>query len=528
MNLQAINSPATLFRDSTLTRASFALALGLTLLTFSEPVFRLLNTWGTQEEYSFGYLIPFISLFLIWQKSDILRQVAFTGSWQGVAVVAASLVLLGTGELGTLGMVSQYGLLLALFGLVLSYTGWQGFRVIALPFAVLIFMLPLPNFVFRELSQVLQLVSSQLGVLVIRLFGISVHLEGNVIDLGIMKMQVVEACSGLRYLFPLMTLGFIAAYFYREKFWKRALVFLSTIPVTVLMNSFRIGLIGVTVEYWGKGMAEGFLHDFEGWVIFMACTAVLIGEMWLLSRWGRPRRQLREVFGLEFPAPAPAGAPHTPRTTPRSYIAAIALIALGAIAVSAIPHREHIRPERKSFGEFPLEIEQWKGRSQFLERDILGVLKLDDYLLVNYIDGANRPVNFYVAYYASQVDGNSAHSPRDCIPGDGWAVHELATRDLSGVAFRGNSLRVNRAVIQKGQHTQLVYYWFQQRGHNLTGEYAVKLQIMQDALTRNRSDGAMVRLVTPVMDGEAIEMADQRLEMFSARAVPELAAYVPE
>ena len=127
-------------------------------------------------------------------------------------------------------------------------------------------MIPLPEFVLANLSTRLQLLSSQLGVAFIRLFDISVFVEGNVIDLGGYKLQVAEACSGLRYLFPLMTLGFLMACFYKGARWKRVVLFLSSIPITVLMNSIRIGIIGVTVERWGIRMAEGFLHDFRaGW-----------------------------------------------------------------------------------------------------------------------------------------------------------------------------------------------------------------------------------------------------------------------
>ena len=96
-----------------------------------------------------------------------------------------------------------------------------------------------------------------------------------------------------------MSLSIIAAYFYKDAAWKRVILVLSSLPITVLMNSFRIGAIGVTVEYWGPSMAEGFLHDFEGWFVFMACTAVLVGEMWLFARLGKDRLPLREAFGLD-------------------------------------------------------------------------------------------------------------------------------------------------------------------------------------------------------------------------------------
>jgi exosortase len=106
------------------------------------------------------------------------------------------------------------------------------------PLLLLGLMIPLPTFLYQGLSAQMQLISSQIGVAIIRLFNISVFLEGNVIDLGNYKLQVAEACNGLRYLFPLMALGFIAAYLFKGALWKRAVIFLSTIPITILMNSF--------------------------------------------------------------------------------------------------------------------------------------------------------------------------------------------------------------------------------------------------------------------------------------------------
>ena len=136
----------------------------------------------------------------------------------------------------------------------------------------------------------MQLISSELGVLVIRLFDIPVYLEGNIIDLGTYKLQVVEACSGLRYMYPLLSLSLILAFFFRVVMWKRVLVFVSAIPITIVMNSIRIGIIGVLVEYFGIEVAEGFLHDFEGWVIFLVCFFFLYLEMWLIT--ARERRNV--------------------------------------------------------------------------------------------------------------------------------------------------------------------------------------------------------------------------------------------
>lgn len=506
----------------------FVVAAFLTGVIFQEGLTELVRIWETKEEYSYGYMIPFITLFLIWQKKDLLERINFSGSWVGLAVVVLGFALFMLGNLSTLFLIVQYSFLVVVFGLALTFCGWRGFKIIAVPLLFLAFMIPLPQFFLAEISTRLQFISSEIGVWVIRLFGISVFLEGNVIDLGSMKLQVVEACSGLRYLFPLMTLGFIAAYFFKAAFWKRALVFLSTIPVTVLMNSFRIGLIGVTVEFWGKEMAEGFLHDFEGWAVFMACTAVLVVEMWLLSRIGKNRLPLREAFGLELPAPTPAGAQVNARTLPKPYLSAVLVVVAVAAATLFMPERVEIQPQRKVFAEFPTELGKWKGKEERLEQIYLTELKLDDYLLVDFAEEPGKPVNLYVAYYSSQRKGESAHSPRTCIPGGGWEMVGLAERVVEGVTMNGRPLVVNRAVIQLGEQKQLTYYWFQQRGRVITNEYLVKWLIFWDALTRNRTDGALVRLVAPVLPGEDIAVAEKRMLAFTREVSGKLSDFVPD
>ena len=169
----------------------WASLIGLTavvLVMFQEGITQLLHVWEQKEEYSYGYIIPAITAFLIWQRKDQLERIAFTGSWSGVILLTFGLVLSVAGNLAGLFLLVQYGLLLVLGGLAWALTGTQAFRLIAVPLALLAFMVPLPQFFLTEISTRLQLLSSQLGVGFIRLFGISVFLEGNVIDLGVMKL----------------------------------------------------------------------------------------------------------------------------------------------------------------------------------------------------------------------------------------------------------------------------------------------------------------------------------------------------
>ena len=501
---------------------------GMAGVLFYDGIDRLIYRWSNSEEYGYGFLIPVISAFLIWQKREELDRMPFQGSWFGVVLTVFGVGLFFLGYFATLFIVMQYALVVTVFGVALATVGWQVFRKLWVPLLFLVFMIPLPNFLYSGLSSQLQLISSEIGVAVIRLFGISVYLEGNVIDLGTYKLQVVEACSGLRYLFPLVTLAFMVAYFFKAPFWQRAVVFLSSIPITVLMNSFRIGVIGVLVEYGGPEQAEGFLHDFEGWVVFMACIAILVGEMWLFTRFSRNRRPLAEVFGIELPAPRPEGVELKARTVPRQLVAVTFVLLLGTAGSMALEQRTEFVPERRDFAEFPLVIGDWRGRPDRLEQIYLDALKLDDYLITDYINPQGDRTNFYVAYYASQKSGESAHSPKSCIPGGGWLIDSHTVIPLESVDFGSQPLKVNRLVIKKGEYSQLVYYWFQQRGRDITNEYMVKWYLFWDALTKNRTDGALVRLTTMVRPGQDIAEADALLQDFAAELLPLLDDYIPD
>jgi exosortase D (VPLPA-CTERM-specific) len=494
-------------------------------LIFREGISYLWQLWGLKEEYSYAYLIPIIAAFLVWQRHDALQRLPFPGSWAGVVITLFGLALFALGELAALFIVVQYALLLTLFGVVLAYTGWRSMRYLWVALVLLAFMIPLPDFLYIQISQKLQLISSQLGVWVVRLFGISVYLEGNVIDLGDFKLQVVEACSGLRYLFPLLTLGFVCALFFRAVLWQRVLLVLSAIPITVLMNSLRIGIIGVLVDRFGPAQAQGFLHDFEGWFIFMVCFALLFAEMYLMGRLSG-RQNFREIFAVELPPRV--GAQHNaPRPVPAAGWAAVSILAAATVPAMLLPQRVEIPPTRTEFTRFPLQLGDWQGRREYLESEYIDALKFTDYVLADYARPRQAPVNFYVSYYESQRKGESAHSPKVCLPGGGWQIEDFRDHEIPGLSSGNRPFVVNRAVMIHGNDREVVYYWFQQRGRIITGEYAVKWYLLWDALTRNRSDGAMVRLIAPVAPGGSEANADAALQEFARTLAPALTPYIP-
>jgi exosortase D (VPLPA-CTERM-specific) len=360
-----------------------------------------------------------------------------------------------------------------------------------------------------------------MGAFFVGLLGIPVYLEGNVLDLGTYKLAVVEACSGLRYLFPLLSLGFLAAYLFRAPLWQRVLVFLCTIPITILMNSLRIAFTAWTMNHWGQKMADEVLHAFEGWLIFMACAALLALVMLALARCSGTR--LREVFDVPAVAvPQGKEAVHAGRRA--ALAACLMCLCIAALTTAFISTRTEIIPERQRFALFPKTIGAWQGRASGLDIETQRGLGLDDYVLSDFNSPGERPINLYVAYYASQRSGVSTHSPSVCIPGGGWLITRLEQVSHS---IDGAEMPINRIVIERDSHKQLVYYWFSERGRLVANEYLAKAYLLADAITMNRTDGAMVRLTTRLFPGETEQSADLRLQSFRRLAVPSLNAYLP-
>lgn len=504
-------------------------------IIYSNGIAYMVHKWYADENYGHGFFVPLISLYLIWQQRHRLREKRLQGSWWGVPVLLIGVGLYFIGELATIYVVVHLSLWVVLIGLTLAAIGGEGMRIITFPLFYLLAMIPLPDFLYQGLSGWLQLVSSALGVGCLQIIGVTAFREGNVIDLGPIQLQVVEACSGLRYLFPLAALALICAYLFREKLWKRVLLFLSSFPIAIFLNGFRIGMTGLLVDLYGTQTAEGFFHSFSGWLLFVSSLSILFAEMWLLARIDAgKRKEFREWFGagldpVEAPRLSATGSFQTAlRPPPSTYLFSVALLVPVLIVSMQINAREEIVPSRESFTEFPMQVATWSGKPLVMEEAYRDALRFDDYLLADYQSPERVPINLYVAYYGSQKKGQSAHSPRTCIPGGGWEITSLRTIRIGGEGAATPPLWANRVLIQKGDQKQLVYYWFQQRGRILTNEYLVKFYLLWDAVTLNRTDGALVRLTAAISPGESESSVDDRLVGFARTVRPHLGRYIPD
>ncbi|MCB2114974.1 MAG: VPLPA-CTERM-specific exosortase XrtD [Rhodobacteraceae bacterium] len=522
---------AALSRDA-LNPAGFGLFVALLLA--SVPIFwigfvSLAKAWSTAE-YSHGPLIPLISLYLFireLRRMPVPEPGAKT-RWPGPAVTFGALLVALMGNLMRVPDIVTYAFILWVAGVVLTVFGWDRGRLHMLPVFHLVFMLPLPQVLYWKLTIFLQGVSSELGVWFVRLAGVSVFLEGNVIDLGVYKLQVAEACSGLRYLFPILSFSYLFAILYRGPFWHRVVLLLSAAPLTVFMNSVRIGIIGILVDRYGIDQAEGFLHFFEGWVVFLICVAILFGLAMLLQKVSPRPLSLSEAIDLDFEGFGPIFARVLAMTATPALLAAVLLTAGASLAWQARPTVSAEAPARDPLLLYPRRIGDWQSYTVELEPDIEKVLAADDYLNAFYEQPGERSVvNFFVAYYNKQTEGQGIHSPEVCLPTGGWEVFSLQEVSLDLTAEGYGAFKANRAVIQKGLSKQIVYYWFEGRGRRESNDVTAKLRVLTDSLTIGRTDGALVRYVTPIETNESEADAEARLMRFMRLSLRDLPHYIP-
>lgn len=485
-----------------------------------------------REDFNYCYLIPLVVLYLIWDKKDELAAEPSAPSWSGLLFLVPGIALFWVGELaGELYSLYASSWLVAV-GILWMHVGWRKLKTIAFALCMALAMFPPPHFLNQKLTFGLKLISSQLGVAMLHLFGFPAHRAGNVIDLGFTQLQVVDACSGLRFLFPLLVMGILLAYFYRAALWKRLLLVLSTIPLSIITNSLRIALTGVIYKSWGAEAAEGFFHGFSGWFIFMFSLAILLAEIWVLRRIAPGRAE--SLFARPDPgakrqnieaAPAGKGA-RSALLSPPQFITAAILLALTLGIYQSVDFREKI-PSSRPFGEFPLAVGAWEGSRLYMEQVFIKELDLSDYIMIDYKGGDNRHVDFYVAYYQSQRRGESIHSPETCLPGSGW-VFQQAGQVQVPIPEQGRSIKVNRAIMENSGVRQVSYFWFPARGRILTNAWELKIYTFWDAMTRQRTDGALVRVITPVYPDEKIESAEARLQEFTGQIVPVLDGFLPK
>jgi exosortase len=288
-----------------------AIALtSVVLFTYATVLVKLSRDWWSDENYSHGLLVPFIIGYILWsQRGKFAAERARPSVLLGATAVALALLALWFGVAGAELYTQRMSLVLLIAGIVIYFGGLRFLRLVLIPLVLLILAIPIPTIIFNKIAFPLQLFASRVAVWSMTLLGIPVLRMGNVIELKPLnsfttkKLEVVEACSGIRSMMTLVTLAVVFAYFTHPRsddpsgprmrtygFVRSSIIVLSAVPIAILTNAARVSGTGILSHYYGTGVADGFFHEFSGWVVYVVAFLILFGIGWILDRF-KPRQR---------------------------------------------------------------------------------------------------------------------------------------------------------------------------------------------------------------------------------------------
>ncbi len=525
------------FPSSTYQRlAKPALMTAAVVFAYWAVIIKLGIDWWSDENYSHGLLIPLVIGFIIWNERSELRDTSKRpGVWLGSVVIVLALLMLAAGALGAELFTQRISLVLMLAGLVIYFFGERLLSMLGVSFALLLLAIPIPQILLNKIAFPLQIWASQLAVWLIRLTDVPVVRNGNILDIlprgstQTISLEVVEACSGIRSLSTLITLALILAYVTRGRegdgarrarfntpdFWRATILMVLAVPIAVVTNAGRVAATGIGTYLYGKPASEGTVHELSGWLVYVLALGMLIAA----------NSVLQKIFTgslTERPA-TPVGAASRTRSVP-VWPAAAAIIMAG-LALGWFTARGEVAVPRSELTALPKVLGEWQQRGTDFRFDpgTESVLGATDYAMREYTFRDGRVANIYVGYYASQRTGATYHSPQNCLPGAGWVLKDPGYIDVP--TSDGRTVRANRYVIENGIYSEVMIYWYEGRGRTEASEYADRLNTVIDSVSRRRTDGAMIRVMTAIGNDE--DAATRAAVDIAARLEESLSPFVP-
>ncbi len=498
----------------------------LFVLAYWVPLRTVVNIWLNDEDYSYGFFIPLMSAYLLWEKRRELKTYALSTSWGVLPLVVIFVLVSLYGILGSSGNISMPSLPVLLILFTAFVFGIATAKRLILPLGLLFFMIPVPAIFERTIGMFLKSVSTKVGGAIIGLLDIPVHISGNIIDLGTSQLQVVDACSGLRYVFPLLALGIVYAYFFQRVVWKRIFCVIATLPIAVATNTLRIGITGVMTERYGSDAAEGFFHGFSGWALFMVAFAFLfvIGRILRFlppkaDSTGQSNYEYRDSLYLPITQGGPAGS--------ALIVTVVLLIIVGTLSFStkALPAIKI----RNTITSFPTQFSGWQGRAEPIDPEEVIQSGAEEALSSQYRNTDHGTVWLYIGYRSTAflANENFFHSPTVCLPSSGWKTVSTSTHIIRDIPPFGR-VPVTEMITEDAGSRQLVYFWFQTKDRVTEDKNINRFHLALHAIKRDNTHDLFIRPITAIGDHEAIEKARERLDGFVRDMMPTLLTFLKD
>jgi exosortase D (VPLPA-CTERM-specific) len=494
---------------------SIGIMLAGFLLSYWPALQKLGIRWNS-EDNSYCYLIIPLFIYLCLDMKKVFRFSEFSWNWWGVISTLLAVLIIIAGEMGSTETLVYLGIWGCIAGVLHVLYGRRLIRL-SYPLLILAFLVPLPPFIGRVLTFNLKMAASKLSTAMLRIAGVSVVQDGNIIDIGIIQLQVVDACSGLRYFMPLILMALLFGYFFGRRLWHKIVLLAVVLPLSIVVNGLRIFGTGMLYMSGFPELAENFFHDFSGWLVFVAAAFALFGVSFLLGKLGPQERQA---------IPKDAGCEGTPlRLQATMGLTLCLLFVSSGWAMQNLPAARDL-PQRSTFESFPMKIGLWSASRNYLSKAILDELWADDYLSATFQHPRHpNQIRLFIPFYAYQGSRHTAHAPQSCLLGSGWAL--IKSRQQSVGTGDGTDITIMTSIWKKGDTYIISDYFFFERGRVIINPWMNKYWLLVDAFSRHRTDGALIRAEMPLAPGQSIVDAERVLNEFVSEVFSILPAFVP-
>jgi EpsI family protein len=497
----------------------------LVVVAYRDVLPFLVLEWYEHENFSYGFLIPVIFGYLVWDGRDALKSITKEWSPWGILSIGLALLMGIVGQVMGEPFVSRVSFVWVIGSLVHLFWGWPTVRCLAFPLAYLFLMVPPPYPIVKAVSYHLKMVDASVAEVLLRLVGVPIYRDAYFLHLPNITLEVADICSGIASLFAMVALGILYAHYLPITRAAKLAVFVSALILPILANLFRILLVGVSVYHYGPVMLRAFFHSFTGTFTFLLSLAMLLGfGEWLRRRYGSiPQRGAHRLEGVQWAArDRRVDGQKLGSWFSSSFCSAVIILAL-TLLISGWSHgpvREGRLPDLTLISPRLGAYEARDGNGEGAYRDPYAEAAVSRL----YQASRNEAIELFVGYRSRQFGVERLRSPKLVFP-EGW---EYAS--MGGVKIPlagGQTIDSIWLETRSGNARKLVVFWYQVRGLSFASDIGNRIELFRGLLSEGRTDGAVVRLASPVSDTETLEQAKRRLLEFSSSLHPELIRFLP-
>lgn len=502
------------------------LILLLVLLVYREVLPPLVMEWYEHENFSYGFLIPLIFAYLVWDKRSALGGFAWTWSPWGSASLAIALLIGLVGQTMGEPFLSRISFVLTVGALVHLFGGWRGLRVLAFPLAYLLFMVPPPYPLVKAVSYHLKMFDARIAEMLLPLAGVPTYRDAYFLHLPNIVLEVADVCSGIASFFAMAALGVLYAYHLPVNLIGKLLLLAGAMIFPILANLFRILLIGISVYYYGPVMLGAFFHSFTGTFTFLLSLAMTL----VLGEWIRRcavfastgEINQRPIRGDDRVSEYAADRGRSRLWQRRPFICALCLLTAGAW-ISQWSRVAAYESPGLDFSLIPRAFNTYQASAVDSE-DFYRDPYADKTISRLYRNAAGNEIEVFVGYRQRQSGSDRLRSPKLVFP-KGWEYASLGPLEIA--LGNGQAIEAMWVETRKGPARKLVVFWYRMRGRSFASDVSNRVELLRGLLLHKRTDGAVVRLATDVKETETIDGAKRRLASFAVLLHPEIARLLP-